>query len=446
METASSSGLSSALAGGRDTIVARATAAGRGALAVVRLSGPDLGGIVRRVCPTLDLARSWAAQLVELYGTDGEPLERGVAIPYRAPRSYTGEDALELIVHGSPLVVSSVIEACVAAGARPARPGEFSRRAVANGKMDLLQAEAVQDLIAAETAWQLRNARRQLGGELSRRVQEARSLLVLLLAEVEAAIDFPEQLGGPQLAHLEELRAGCLEELGRLLSSAAAGSRIRDGVRVVILGPVNAGKSTLFNHLLGRERAIVSPLPGTTRDLLEGEVEIAGVRVTLVDTAGIGPSPDAVEREGVRRAWAEAATAGAAIVVWPTASPERPREPEGIPVIRVRSKADLGGDGSRQEWLWVSTVTGEGLLELEARLRAAVMVDEEELGAGVAVARRHRVALERAVAALGGCALNELELAAEELRWSLRELDEVVGEVATDEVLDRIFAEFCIGK
>lgn len=446
METASSSGLSSDLVGGRDAIVARATPAGRGALAVVRVSAPAVEEIVGRLCPDLDLDRPWCAQLVAVRDACGEVLDRAVVVPYRAPRSYTGEDMLEVILHGSTYTVGAVIDACIAAGARQARPGEFTRRAVANGKMDLVQAEAVRDLVAAETSWQARNARRQLKGELSARILGVRERLVSLLAEVEAGIDFVDQGAGLDGARLEAALGRCREELERLLRTSAAGGRIRDGLRVVILGPANAGKSTLFNHLVGRERAIVSPQPGTTRDLIEADLEVAGVAVVLVDTAGIGAAGDAVEREGVRRAQAAAATAGAAILLWPCGGGEAPAEPDGVEVIRVRSKGDLEGCGVEPGWLRVSVHSGEGVAELERRLEALVGVDGEELGGEVAISRRHRRALERALGELEACGFGAPELAAERLRWAAEELSELIGTVSRETVLDEVFAGFCIGK
>lgn len=446
METVSSSGLSSALAGGRDTIVARATPAGRGALAVVRVSGEAIERLTARVCPEVDLSRPWVAQLVAVHGSDGEPLDRAVAIPYRAPRSYTGEDQLELIVHGSPYLVGEVVAAFVRAGARLAHPGEFTRRAVANGKMDLLQAEAVQELVSADSEWRLRAARRQLDGLLSARVRRIRQLLVHLLAELEAGLDFAEQVEPLEPVRLEELRQAAEEELQALLHTAAAGTLIREGLRVVILGPVNAGKSSLFNRLLGRDRAIVAPTPGTTRDPLEAGVELGGVALELVDTAGIRSSEDPVEREGVRRAWDEIANASAAILLWPPEAAEPPAAPDGLELIRVRSKADLAPELGGNGWLRLSLVSGEGLTALEARLRALAADVVAEVGDGVVIGNRHRRPLERALAEVRSLHLAEGELAADSVRWALGELEELVGAVAREEILDDLFATFCLGK
>ncbi|HOC42945.1 MAG TPA: tRNA uridine-5-carboxymethylaminomethyl(34) synthesis GTPase MnmE [Thermoanaerobaculales bacterium] len=442
MAKASSSGWSSGLSGGADTIVARATAPGPAALAVVRLSGPGVRRIAGEISPKVDFSQPWRARLVAVDGVGGE----AVAIAFAAPRSYTGEDMLELTVHGSPFVVGSLVERCIAAGARPAAPGEFSRRAVANGKMDLLQAEAVRDLVRAETAWQARNAREQLGGALSQRLAGLRGDLVELLARLEASLDFADQGVDPERAELASRRERCRSGLASLLATAAAGERIRDGVRVVIVGPPNSGKSTLFNTLLGTERAIVAPHPGTTRDLLEAELEIAGLRVTLVDTAGLHEAADPVEVEGVRRARAAAASATVILELSPADGGTPPPAPaeEGT-TIRVLSKADLphAAPGDR---LPVSCATGAGVDRLRATLAETVAGKVPDLGGEVAISRRHRRALERAADELIACDLDHPELGAESLRWAVRELGELLGEVATEDLLDEVFGSFCIGK
>jgi len=400
----------------------------------------------------LNFAETWRAQLVVVRDSGGHTLERAVAIPYRGPESYTGEDMLELLVHGSSYVVDALIESVLAAGARPAGPGEFTRRAVANGKMDLVQAEAVQDLIAADTAWQARNAREQLAGALSERLRSLREGLTELLARLEASLDFGQHGVSVDTQELVERRLSCQRAIADLLRTATAGERIREGVRVVILGPPNAGKSTLFNRLLGTERAIVTPEPGTTRDVIEAELELGGVLVTLVDTAGLRAPTGTAESEGVRRAQAAVAAAGVLIELWPadeTKPLERDEEREGLPSIRIRSKADLqlAGEGPGGEgWLPVSCVTGKGMAELGERLLQIVVGEIPDLGGGVAIGRRHRRALDRAGVELAGCELDEPELAAESVRWALQEIQELTGEVATDEVLDEVFRSFCIGK
>jgi tRNA modification GTPase len=448
METAFSSGLSSDLAAGADTIVARATPAGRGGLAVIRVSGSRSAAIAEAVCPELKVAAAWRASLVELRSTDGELIDRGIAIPYRSPRSFTGEDMLEIMVHGSPWVVEQTIAAAVAAGARPAGPGEFTRRAVANGKIDLVQAEAVNDLVAAETAWQARLARTQAEGALSERFASLREQMVGLLAELESALDFSEHDIPYERERATEIRDRCIDLARALLDTAPAGRRIRDGARVVIVGPPNAGKSTFFNRLVGNERAIVSPHPGTTRDVVEAEIELAGIPVVLQDTAGLTTTADPVENEGVRRARGAAAEADVVVTLWPVdeASPAH-QEVAGSKVIKVRSKWDLAAAAEAEEgWIAVSCETGQGLGAVAWALAAEVGFEIADLGGEVAISERHEKALERAVDELEGARMETPELAAEAVRCAVAAVEELIGEVVAEDVLDRVFSAFCIGK
>ncbi len=450
MATASSRGLSSALAGGAETIVACATPRGRGALAVIRVSGPEAAGLSRQVCPGVSFEDGWRATLTALRNPEREVLERAIVIPYPAPRSYTGEDMLEITVHGSSYLIEEVIEAFVIAGARRAEPGEFTRRAVANSKLDLVQAEAVRDLIEADTAVQLRNARRQLSGALSATFAEMRGSLIELVATIEASLDYEAQGIEVPAAEIEERLDGCRRRIEGILATARAGERIRDGARVVILGSPNAGKSTLFNWLCGSERAIVSPHPGTTRDVIEAELDLAGVRMIIQDTAGLRSEGDAVETEGHRRALQAAENADVVIQLWalggggggPPAA-----QPAAAPVIRLRSKSDLGSnEGGDDEWLRVSCHTGEGLEELRSRLTRMVEGEIPDLGGAVAIAARHRKALQAAAAELEGCDPGCPELAAERARWAVRAVEELIGEVGEEDVLDVIYSGFCIGK
>ncbi len=448
MAKASSSGLSSDLAGGADTIVARATPAGRGALAVVRVSGAMARGYAAQVCPELSFDPGWRASLTRVCDASGSVLDRAVGIAYPGPRSYTGEDMLEITVHGSPYLVHTVVASFVAAGARPAEPGEFTRRAVANGKLDLIQAEAIRDLVAADTAWQHHTARQQLGGVLSARLTALRSAFVAALASVEASLDYEAQ--GVVVAAIEIATRldACRNEVASLLATAAAGARIRDGIRVVILGPPNAGKSTLFNQLCGSERAIVSPHPGTTRDLLEAELDVGGIRMVVQDTAGLRAEGDEVELEGHRRAQAAAATAELALVLWAVDGGERPPEvPEGVSAIRIRSKSDVDpGFAAGEDWLRLSCHSGEGLEELRRELSARALADIPDLGGAVAIGDRHRRALESAASELAQCDVTRLETSAESLRWAMRSIDRLIGDVASEDVLDEVFSSFCIGK
>lgn len=449
MVKAFSSELSSALVGGADTIVARATPAGRGALAVIRVSGSLTAALARRVCVDFSFADGWRAQLTGIRDAGGEAVERAVAVSFPAPRSYTGEDMLEMTVHGSPYLVETVLAAFIAGGARPAAPGEFTRRAVANGKMDLVQAEAVRDLVAADTAWQLRNAREQMMGRLSKEIGAVRAGMLSLLAIVEAAIDYEAQGIAVPSTDIATRCDGCRGQLARLTATAQAGERIREGVRVAILGRPNAGKSTLFNSLCGSERAIVSPKPGTTRDLVEAEFELGGVRMVLQDTAGLRAGGGEVEAEGHRRAVAAAAAADLAVVLWSTDDArdfDLEALPVEVPAIRVRSKADLDGGFAADDWLPVSCHTGAGLAALRAELTARAVGDVADLGGAVAIGARHRHALEAALRELDGCDPVRPELAAEAVRWALRAVDGLIGEVGADEVLDQVFGTFCIGK
>jgi len=450
MEKASSSGLSSVLSGGADTIVARSTAAGPAALAVLRLSGTDCRRLAAGLSRDIDFERPWCAQLVSLSEYDGSPPERLVAIPYQGPRSYTGEDMLELVVHGSPYLVGSLIDQLESGGARPAQPGEFTRRAVANGKMDLVQAEAVRDLVAAETAWQARNARQQLNGALSVRLAGLRDQMLALLARLEAGLDFAAQGIEVDTGELMIRLEGCRRGVADLLETADAGERIRDGVKVVVSGPTNSGKSTLFNYLVGSDRAIVDDQPGTTRDVLEAEIEVGGLLVTLVDTAGLRDTSDRVEREGVKRAQAAASEAGVIIELWPVDDDRVPGDDQingGQVVLRVRSKADLAEDGWSPPpgWLSVSSLTGAGVDSLKRCIEEAVAAGVPDLGGEVAIGRRHRRALENAASELDRCQLASPELAAESVRWAAAAVADLVGEVMPEELLDEVFSSFCIG-
>ena len=336
----------------------------------------------------------------------------------------------------------------VAAGARPAEAGEFTRRAVANGKLDLVQAEAIRDLVAADTAWQHRIARRQLGGALSERFAALRSALVAALAAVEASLDYEAQgvsVAGSEMATLLD---ACRDDIESLLSTATAGARIRDGIRVVIVGPPNAGKSTLFNHLCGSERAIVSPHPGTTRDLLEAELDVGGMRMVVQDTAGLRAEGDEVELEGHRRAQAAMAAADLVLVLWAADGGDVPPVISvEVPAIRIRSKADIdSGLSAGDAWLRLSCHSGLGLDQLRRELCARALADLPDLGGAVAIAERHRRALERAAEELARCDVTQPETSAESLRWAMRSVDRLIGEVATEDVLDEVFGSFCIGK
>ena len=438
-----------------DTIVAIATAAGAAGIGVVRLSGPGALAIAEAVC-RLRL-RPRHAHYARFHEPDGAVLDDGIAIAFPAPASYTGEHVAELQAHGSPAVLRRLVQVCVDLGARHARPGEFSERAFLNGRLDLAQAEAVADLIAAGDLRAARAARRALEGGFSIRVEAIAEAMLALRVHVEAMIDFSDEpietLGGNEVsAGLETLSS----DLAGLLDAARRGRRLRDGLHAVIVGPPNAGKSSLLNALAGSERAIVTDIAGTTRDLLHETVRVDGVELNLVDTAGLREGGDAIEREGMRRARAELERADLAIVVLDGREPEAGRAAvaeaiSGVPqVLWLYNKADLlaapdaGGDA-----LWISARTGFGLDEVHRRLHD--LAGGTVSGEGEFTARaRHVDALQRAAAAVGHARgqLGEgvLELAAESLREAHDLLGEVTGRIAPDDLLGHIFATFCIGK
>jgi len=448
-----------------DTIVAIATAPGAGGVGVVRLSGPRSRAIAEVICDCALVPRH--AHYVRFRDARNEALDDGIALYFQAPASYTGEHVVELQAHGSPVVLQQIVARCCELGARHARPGEYSERAFLNGKLDLAQAEAVADLIAASDARAARAARRALDGVFSQRVDALGAELTALRVHVEAAIDFADEpldtLGGAQLRHrLAEAR----KALDTLLHEAERGQKLRDGVHAVIVGPPNAGKSSLLNALAGSERAIVTDIAGTTRDLLRETIRLDGVELTLVDTAGLREGGDAIEREGMRRAHAELERADLAIVVLDARDPAAGRAAvaEAIaPVPRrlwVHNKSDLltdapvhrsAHDEDRDDTVHVSARAGTGLDTLHARLRALSLGEPGDAGEGAFTARaRHVEALRRAAAALTDAevelARESLELAAEALRAAHDDLGEITGRMAPDDLLGHIFSSFCIGK
>ncbi|NZA24991.1 tRNA uridine-5-carboxymethylaminomethyl(34) synthesis GTPase MnmE [Luteimonas sp. SJ-92] len=444
-----------------ETIVAVATAPGAGGIGVVRLSGPAAPAIAAAICGRS--LRPRHAHHVRFGDAAGEPIDDGIALLFRAPASYTGEDAVELQAHGSQPVLQQLLARCCALGARPARPGEFSERAFLNGRLDLAQAEAVADLIAAADVHAARAARRSLDGEFSRRVEALATQLLALRVQVEACIDFADEpldtLGGAALHAAVDAAVAALADLG---AAAERGRRLRDGLHAVIVGPPNAGKSSLLNALAGSDRAIVAEAAGTTRDLLRETVRVGGVELTLVDSAGLREGGDAIEREGMRRAAAELAQADLALVVLDARDPDAGRAAVVAAVAAVpqrlwlHNKADLLGPnpGTRAsapapDVLRVSARTGAGLDALGERLRQAALGGAPAEGAFSARAR-HVEALRRAARELAAArvALRDetLDLAAEALRAAHDELGAITGRVAPDDLLGHIFSTFCIGK
>lgn len=441
----------------QDTIAAIATAAGAGGVGVVRLSGMRAREIAETLCARRLKPRF--AHYARFHDADGETLDDGIALYYRAPASYTGEDVVELQAHGSPAVLRALLDRCCALGARMARPGEFSERAFLNGKLDLAQAEAVADLIAAGDARAARAARRSLDGVFSRRVDAIADALLGLRVHVEAAIDFVDEpldtLGGAQL---RDGLARAAADLDALLIEAERGQKLRDGLHAVIVGPPNAGKSSLLNALAGSERAIVSDIAGTTRDLLRETVRVDGVELTLVDTAGLRAGGDAIEREGMRRAASELTRADLAIVVLDAneIASGRAAVADAIAEVPQRlwvmNKADLlpGLPVASDDAVWVSARTGAGLDTLHARLRALAGLEAEGAEGAFSARARQVDALRRARLELAAARQqlegDMLDLTAESLRAAHDSLGEITGRVAPDDLLGHIFSRFCIGK
>ncbi|HOB62043.1 MAG TPA: tRNA uridine-5-carboxymethylaminomethyl(34) synthesis GTPase MnmE [Candidatus Competibacteraceae bacterium] len=445
-----------------DTIAAVATPPGRGGIGVVRVSGPGCVAIANAVCGATPLPRQ--VLLRRFRARDGSVLDHGLALYFPAPHSFTGEDVLELQGHGGPVVMDLLLARVCELGARPARPGEFSERAFLNDKLDLAQAEAIADLIASDTAAAARAALRSLQGEFSTQVKNLVEGLIELRLYVEAAIDFPEEeidflADGVVAARLSTLR----EALSALQTVANQGRLLRDGMTVVIAGRPNAGKSSLLNRLAGREAAIVTAIPGTTRDVLREQISIDGMPLHVIDTAGLRDSDDLVEQEGIRRAWAEIAAANCILMVVDDGlglSPEeealRERLPLETPVTVIRNKIDLSGRSpivQESEWgteILLSAKTEVGLELLREHLKACMGYHSSEEGVFMA-RRRHLDALEQATSALERAAyqlevVHAGELVAEELREAQNALGEITGEFTSEDLLTRIFASFCIGK
>ena len=444
-----------------DTIVAPATPPGTGGVAVVRISGPETERIAELLLGRLPRPRT--ATVSGFRNSAGAIVDTGLALYFPGPASFTGESVLELQGHGGPLVVSMLVDAVVAHGARHATPGEFSKRAFLNDKLDLVQAEAIADLIASGTSQAARAALRSLAGEFSSAIADLQERLTALRLHVEAAIDFPEEeidfLTDRQL--LDRID-DCGRAFEKMLNEAGIGRVLRDGYQAVIVGRPNAGKSSLLNLLSGQEAAIVTEVAGTTRDILREHIEIDGLAVELVDTAGLRHDPDRVEAEGIRRA--KDALKKADAILWiQDASLEADEStdeledelPQDVPLIIVRNKIDLSGEIAGQAEsnpgaVNISATTGEGIEQLRTSIRR--LAGYRDLGEGAFTARRrHLDALDRARIHFntGRKALDESsagELLAEELRLAQMALGEITGEFSSDDLLGRIFSEFCIGK
>ena len=442
-----------------DTIAAIATAAGAGGIGIVRLSGPQARVIGEALCGLV--LRPRHAHHAVFHDGDGAIIDDGIALHFPAPHSYTGEDVVELQAHGSPLVLQQLQQRCLMLGARAARPGEFTERAYINHKLDLVQAEAVADLIAAGSDAAARAARRSLDGAFSQRVDALLSALTALRVHVEAAIDFPEEeIDFLAEVDLQRRLDSVLAEHAALLNEAAQGQRLRDGLHAVIVGAPNVGKSSLLNALAGSERAIVTEIAGTTRDLLRENVHVDGIELTLVDTAGLREVGDAIEREGMRRARAELLRADLVLAVVDARDDDTTQATLAAElavasrILWLHNKADLLPSDAlpeaRRDHLWLSARSGAGLDELRRRLREAAGFGAAADGAFSARARHvealHRVGAHLVAAAHRLRAERAGELAAEELRLAQAALGEITGVIDSDDLLGAIFSSFCIGK
>ena len=447
------------------TIAAIATALAPGGVGIVRVSGPDAVPILRRLCPALPdnlsshrLYRTWVqpADVV---------LDEVLAVVMRGPHSFTGDDVVEIHGHGGVVNMRRLLEAALTAGAALAAPGEFTRRAFLNGRMDLTQAEAVIDVISARSVVALDLAQAQLAGSLGDTIRDLREAVTVAVTLTEAAIDFSTEEHVYQLDHADLLSRidAVSDDIRQLLGTYDAGRRVRDGVRVVLIGRPNAGKSTLFNALCGYARAIVTAVPGTTRDYVEEDVVLGGVPVQLVDTAGLRPADDEIERLGMARSVEQAR--GADLIVWvlDRSIPFRPAEAEmsaldGMRVVAAFNKTDLPSAMTAEQMRVVTdsftavNADRDGVGELAEAISSAARELMDPGGEGVVIARaRHREALMRGANALAraretATAGMSHEFIALDLRLALDALGEIVGHVSVDDVLHRIFAEFCVGK
>ncbi len=441
-----------------DTIAAIATAPGRGGVGVVRVSGAGLGAFAFKLCGREPKPRT--AHFTRFLDADERVIDEGILLYFAAPASFTGEDVLELQGHGGPVVMQMLLERCLQLGARLAEPGEFTRRAFLNGKLDLAQAESVADLIEASTAAAARSAVRSLSGRFSEEVHRIVDALIDLRMLVEATLDFPEE----EIDFLERARAmprldNIRAQLEELLDRARQGALLRSGLNVVLVGAPNVGKSSLLNQLAGEDRAIVTEIAGTTRDALRETIQIEGIPLHIIDTAGLRDTIDVVERIGIERTWREIERADVILRLVDATQGEPGdddidrRLPPAVARITVINKIDLLGlEAGRSE------AAGRVLLQVSARSGEGVELVRQELlriagwhahGEDVILAReRHLMALRKALAHVSeaGGQLGALELFAEELRLAQEQLGEITGEFTADELLGVIFSRFCIGK
>jgi tRNA modification GTPase len=444
-----------------DTIAAVATPPGRGGVGIIRVSGPKAATIATLVLRLRPRPRH--AVFRPFRGADGQPIDSGIALFFAGPHSFTGEDVLELHGHGGPVVLDMVLQRVLTLGARLAHPGEFSQRAFLNGKIDLAQAEAIADLIDSASTQAARSAQRSLEGEFSRKVQALADRVAALRMRVEASIDFPEEeIELLPDGELDQALGAVRSDVVNTLACAEQGRLLREGVTVVIAGRPNVGKSSLLNRLAGQERAIVTDIPGTTRDALREHLQLDGLPLHLIDTAGLREAQDRVERQGIHRAWEAIRAADATLLVVDDrediGSEERDilgRLPSSPAPLLVRNKIDLTTNkapsvSSGEDVVRVSAKTGAGIPLLRRRLKELVGYQRTLEGSFLA-RRRHLEALQLAESHLAAAqgqlrARQTPELVAEDLRQAQRALGEILGQVTSEDLLDQIFSSFCIGK
>lgn len=442
-----------------DTIAAIATAPGSGGIGVVRVSGPGCRGIALEVLGICPLPRN--ATYLPFREVDGSLIDRGIAIYYPAPHSYTGEDVLELQGHGGTALMQILLARCHALGAHQAEPGEFTRRAYLNDKIDLAQAEAVADVISAATAEAARSAVRSLSGEFSLRIHSLCDKLIDLRMYIEACLDFPEEdIDFISQGGVAEKLVAVSSELGGVFFGARQGNLLREGIHVVLIGQPNVGKSSLMNQLAGEEVAIVTPIAGTTRDIIKSAIQINGVPLHIMDTAGLRDTEDEVERHGIAKTWQAAENAQVALILVDAshgiAETEKTilgRLPQGVHRVWVHNKIDLVQSQPMcteqfgETHLYLSAKTGEGMELL--RLHLLKLAGWQASGEGVYMAReRHLLALKQVSSFLqqASASLQQPELLAEDLRLAQQSLNEITGEFTSDDLLGEIFSRFCIGK
>jgi tRNA modification GTPase len=443
-----------------DDIVALSTPPGRGGLGVIRLSGSNAGAIVKSILRTRSAFRPRVATLAELVDESGGTLDQVLITYFQRPRSYTGEDLVEISCHGSPVILRACVDRCLSAGARLAEPGEFTLRALLNGRIDLPQAEAVRDLIDATTLYQARVAVQQLEGSISKRLTPVKAQLVELIALLEAGIDFAEDdISVAPPAEILRRLDPVIEAVSRLARSFEYGHIVREGLTLAIVGQPNTGKSSLFNALLEQERAIVTDIPGTTRDLVSEVAAIEGIPVRLVDTAGIREGEGLVERLGIERSYQAMADADLTLVVIDLSQPETPRDVELIQRARSQgralvaaNKSDLPNARSAEGAVVVSAHTKSGIDQLRRAIIAAVTPEQGIAGESgfITSIRQERLlrecdeALEQARTAASTNIPHEMLLL--DLYGALQALDGITGATTADDILNRIFSTFCIGK